>query len=103
MLDITLQRTANQQFTVELNGRRVDLTFKAATNIMIVDIAVDEEVILRGHRLVVGEPMIPYRYLNQWGNLVLLTENNQLPWWEQFGNTQFLMFLTPEEIEEIRA
>lgn len=99
MLDLHLQTIANQQFTAELNGHRVDMTFKACTNIMVVDIAVDEEVILRGHRLVAGEPMIPYRYLNQWGNFVLMTENDELPWWEQFGITQFLVFLTPEEIE----
>lgn len=103
MLELDLQATANQQFTAELNGRRVDMTFKAATNIMIVDIAVDEEIILRGHRLVAGEPMIPYRYLNQWGNLVLLTENDELPWWEQFGVTQFLVFLFPSEIEALQA
>ena len=103
MLDLNLQNTANQQFTAELNGRRVDITFKAATNIMIVDISVDEEVIMRGHRLVAGEQMIPYRYLNQWGSLALLTENDQLPWWESFGITQFLVFLLPEEVEAISA
>lgn len=103
MLELDLQTTANQQFTAELNGRRVDMTFKAATSIMIVDIAVDEEIILRGHRLVAGEPMIPYRYLNQWGNFALLTENDELPWWEQFGVTQFLVFLFPSEIEALVA
>lgn len=101
MLDLNLQATANQQFTVELNGKRVDLTFKTATNIMIVDIAVDEVVILRGHRLVAGEPMIPYIYLSEWGNLAIFTENDQLPWWESFGITQFLVFLTPDEISAL--
>lgn len=90
--------TPNQQFTVELNGKRVDLTFKTATNIMIVDIAIDEVVIMRGHRLVAGEAIIPYRYLTQFGLLIMTTERDQLPWWESFGITQFLTFYTPDEL-----
>lgn len=98
MQDLNLQRIPNQEFSVDLNGLKVDIAIRAAINTMVADITVDNVVQLRGVRLVAGAPVIPYAYLSTWGNLVLYTGGDDLPWWEQFAVTQALYYLTPDEL-----
>jgi hypothetical protein len=101
MQTIDIQPLPNQEFTIDLNGQRVDLAFRTAINTMVADVTVDDVVMLRGVRLVAGEPVIPYPYLSTWGNLVVVTAADELPWWEQFGVSQALYYLTPDEMATV--
>jgi hypothetical protein len=101
MQTIDIQPLPNQEFTIDLNGQRVDLAIRTAINTMVADVTVDDVVMLRGVRLVAGEPAIPYPYLSVWGNLVLMTTGDELPWWEQFGVSQTLYYLTPDEMATV--
>ena len=99
MRTIPLQATANQSLTVTLDGNRWSLTIKSAGNVMAVDVDLNDAPILRGQRVVAGEPVIPYRRLYAGtGNFIFDTENGDLPWWEQFGVDQSLHYLTVEEM-----
>lgn len=101
MQELNLQAIPNQQFTADLDGHRVDISLRTAINVMVADIAVDDVVLVNGVRLVAGAPILPYKYLSTWGNLVLYTRGDELPWWENFGVNQTLYFLTPAELAEI--
>lgn len=96
MLEISLIQHPNQTFPVILEGSRYDLTIKDGDGFLIMDVVRDDVMILQGQRLLANTPIIPYNYLTQ-GNLVIITDNDDLPDWQQFGITQQLYYLTVEE------
>lgn len=101
-INVPIEAVANQEFTIVLEGARYNLSIKQATGCMEMDIIRDDVVILTGIRPVAGSPVIPYKYLER-GNFLFLTENDDLPWWEKFGATQSLLYLTIDEMEQARA
>jgi hypothetical protein len=101
MIEVPLQAVANQSFTVTLAGFRFALTIKEANGVMCLDVVRDEVELLRGHRIVAAAPLLPYRYLQDAGNFVLLTENDELPYYPQFGFTQQLVYLTAAEVADL--
>ncbi len=98
MIELALEPIANQQFTVLLDGNRYDFMLKEANGIMAATIVRDGETILQNSRVVAGWPIIPYRYLAPMGNFVLLTENDELPDWQQFASTQSLLYISRDEL-----
>lgn len=98
MLEITLAPIPNQTFSTVLDTIRYDLRIFLAVNVMCCDLAINGTSVLTSNRLVAGAFVIPYRYLQN-GNFLLTTLNDELPWYEQFGSTQFLIYLTQNEID----
>lgn len=94
---IPLTAEPNQEFTVRLSDRRFTLRLKEANGVMVADVTIDDLVKLEGTRVLAGEPIIPYAYLEA-GNFMVLTDNDALPDYREFGTTQTLVYLTPEEI-----
>jgi hypothetical protein len=99
---IPIQATANQSFTTQLGDDRYALTLKLSVNCMVMSIERNEVVIIEGTRVLAGEPVIPYHY-REAGNFLLTTQDDELPDWQQFNITQFLIFLSAAEIEAIIA
>ncbi|VFR32589.1 phage protein [plant metagenome] len=89
---------ANQSISVTLDGVLWDLTIKAARNTMAADVVRDGVTLVQGQRIVAGFPILPYRYLSLQGNFAILTRDDELPWWEEFGRSQSLVYLTPAEV-----
>jgi len=101
IIDIAI--TANQSFSVTLDGNRWDFVIKQAVTSMIADVTLNDVLILSGIRIVAGTPIIPYEYLHDEGNFLLLTENDDIPYWEQFGIGQQLVYASFEEIQLIET
>lgn len=98
MRSIPLQATANQSISITVERNRWDITIKAAVDSMIVDLRLNDQVIVRGLRIMPNQPMIPYRYLSTVGNFILLTVDDALPDWRRFDTDQELIYATAEEI-----
>lgn len=64
---------------------------------MCADVSRDGLTILSGVRILAGEALIPYRYL-QTANFIFLTQNDENPQWQQFGRSQVFIFLSALEI-----
>ncbi|PHM47170.1 phage baseplate plug family protein [Xenorhabdus miraniensis] len=92
MREIPLRAIPNQRLAVTLDDVNWVITLKAARNMMLCDIQRDEVTLIQGSRLVPNASLIPYAYLSSAGNFALLTENHELPWWEQFESTQTLIY-----------
>lgn len=103
MRTIPLTAIPGQQFTVTLDDVRFALTIKEARGVMVCDLSANSEVVLSGTRVLAGEMIIPYRYLEDAGNFILMTINDELPDWRQFGVSQFLYYLTTAEMEAMRG
>lgn len=94
---VPLATIPNQSLTIQLDGARWSLALKEARGVMCADISLDGTDLLRGVRIVAGEPLIPYRYLQN-GNFLFLTNNNEIPDWGSFNASQTLVYLSAEEI-----
>lgn len=98
MFEIALAQEASQSFTCVLGGKRYDITIRdIGGDIMAATIVRDGVTLIEGQRVVAGTPLLPYTHLED-GNFMLLTQGGQYPYYTEFGVTQFLLYLTPEEI-----
>lgn len=98
MRDITLLAVPNQTFSATINGVLWELTIKAAIGTMLADVRRDGVDLVLGQRIVAEYPILPYRYLSHQGNFAILTRDGELPWWEEFGRSQSLIYLEPAEV-----
>lgn len=97
MRNIPLAAVPNQSLSVRLDDQRLVLRLKEANGVMVADLDRDNLRVLSGVRVLAGEPIIPYGYLES-GNFMLLTINDQLPDWREFTATQSLVYMSPAEV-----
>lgn len=97
MRNIPLAAIPNQSLSIRIGNQRLVLRIKEANGVMVADLDRNEVRVISGVRVLAGEPIIPYKYLED-GNFLLLTINGGLPEWRQFNATQNLVFITAEEI-----
>lgn len=101
MRNIPLAAIANQELSVRLDDERLVLRLKEARGVMVADLDRDGVRIISGVRVLAGEPIIPYRYLES-GNFLLTTVNDELPDWRKFASTQRLVYLTVAEVDALQ-
>lgn len=99
---INLATEANQSFSMILDSHRYEMTIRSSFSGILADLAVDGMVVMAGMRILPKEPIAPYHYMTS-GNFVLLTEQDQLPDFREFGITQFLFYVDKETLTKIQT
>lgn len=103
MIDIGLAAVANQTLFVQLDERAYTVAVHTSGDgLASVDITRDDVVLIQGARITPGMPLLPYRYQES-GNFLLITNEGDLPDFAQFGVTQFLVYLSADELAAARA
>lgn len=102
VMRINIDAIPNQSFTVRLDDSLYAITLKATNGVMAADIARDNVQLLTGHRVVAGTALLPYKFQER-GNFVITTIDEELPDYTKFGVSQFLDYLSVEEMAAIRA
>lgn len=102
MKNIEIAAVPNQEFAVQLDDRFYVFALREANGVMAVSITRDGTPLISGARMLAGTPLLPYRY-QEAGNFVVLTDDEALPYWDQFGVTQFLVYVTAAEIAALRG
>lgn len=102
MIDIALAAVPNQQLMIQLDGRIYEITVREANGVMAASITRDGVAVITNTLAVAGTPLLPYRY-QEAGNFLFTTENEDLPYYDQFGLTQFLVYVTADELAAYRA
>lgn len=103
MNDVTLAALPNQELFIQLDERAYQLTLHAAGSDTVgITIVRDGETLISGERIVANTPLLPYRYQES-GNFVFSTDGEALPDWQQFGITQFLTYVSADELIALRA
>lgn len=97
MKEIPLNTVPNQRLRASLGGDEWELTIKVARTMMCCDIKRNDVVLLQGIRVMPNQPLIPYRYLSGDGNFAFITDNDEHPWWEQFGQSQYLVWWSDDD------
>lgn len=101
MLEINLAPIPYQAFSVNINSVRYDFRIFLATNVMCCDLSINGSPILTSSRLIADAFIIPYLYLEN-GNFLITTLDDSLPYYDQFGTTQFLVYLSQTELGTLR-
>ena len=102
MLQLTLAPIPSQSFSTTLNSVIYNMRIFLAGNVMCCDLSINGVLTLTSQRLVAGALVIPYPYLEN-GNFLISTLNDELPYYDQFGTTQFLLYFTQAEIAAARS
>lgn len=98
---IPLAAVPQQSLSVRVADRRHVITIKTARGCMVASVERDGVLLVQSARLVAGEPILRYPYLQD-GNFLLQTVGDEMPWWEAFGTTQTLYYLTADEVAAIQ-
>ena len=98
MIEIDLIQAPNQSFSITIGGALWELSIKVARGTMLADVKRDGVDLVVGQRIVAEFPLLPYRHLSHQGNFAILTRDGELPWWEEFGRSQSLIYLEPVEV-----
>src|SRR5690242_19198724 len=102
MQRLSLQAIPNQNFNIQLDNILYNITIKTGGLFMFVDIIRNGTPIVLGMRAVAGTFLIPYQYLES-GNFLIITANQEYPDYNQFGTTQYLMYFSPSDLENLRV
>ncbi len=102
MIDLGLAAVANQSFSVQLAERFYDISLRTGNGGALASITRDGVALVTNTRITAGTPLLPYLYQED-GNFLMTTMNEEIPTFESFGVTQFLVYLTAAELAAYRA
>lgn len=101
MKQLQIKAIPNQSLSVSLDGSLYAITIKETNGVMAVTIVRDGVTLIQNHRAVSGGFLIPYKYLEN-GNFVFITQNYEYPYYDGFGVSQYLFYVSQSELETIR-
>lgn len=99
---IPIEAIPNQSFTITLDGHFYNITIKESAGVMSCSIIRDNIAIQDNARISAGYLLIPYKYQEN-GNFFILTENDDYPYYDQFGITQYLIYITQAELDVLQS
>lgn len=102
MMDIGLAALPNQALSIQLDERFYEIEIREANGVMAATITRDGAAVVSNLRVTPGTPLLPYQY-QEAGNFILLTDDDALPDWAQFGTTQFLVYVSDAELAAYRG
>lgn len=102
MIDVGIAAVPNQTCTVQIADRIYDISLREANGAMSASITRDGVPVITNVRATAGTPLLPYRY-QETGNFLITTEAEAMPYYDQFGVTQFLVYVTPDELAVYRG
>ncbi|CAH6969992.1 conserved hypothetical protein [Vibrio chagasii] len=101
MIIVDIKPLNNQQIIKSIEGVQYVITIKNADGIMVYSIEAEGELLVSNFRFSKTELMLPYSRLQINGNFYLTTLEGDSVNYLEFGTTQFLYFLSLEEVEAI--
>lgn len=94
---------ANQSLTFSEDGDFYELTVRATDNVMLMDVSRNGVALLTSHRCVDRNIVIPRYKEDGRGNMSFWNDQENYPWYEDFGVTTFLSYYSPAELASARA
>lgn len=102
MIQIEIAALPNQELSVQIGERMYFIGLREANGVMSATITRDGAEIVSNVRITAGTPLLPYRYQED-GNFLMTVDGDALPYFDQFGITQFLVYVTADELAAYRA
>lgn len=99
MIDINLKQIANQELTIALEDSRYEIAVIETNVSMAITITKDGVVLVQNARLIADAFLLrDYLVDADSGNFMLTSQDESLPTWQNFGITQFLVYITSDEL-----
>lgn len=104
MQGIQLQtNNPNFEFTVTLEQNKYDIAIRTIGDRTYMSVDCNGADVIDGVLCVPGAIVLPYAYLEgQGGNFVWVTANDNYPNWNNFGTTDFLLYISVAELASLR-
>ena len=102
MIDIGIAALANQAISIQLDASFYEIQLRESNGVMAATITRDGVTLVTNSRVIAGTPLLPYRY-QEAGNFIVTVDDDALPYWDQFGVTQFLVYLSADELAAYRS
>lgn len=102
MQSVPLQAIPNQSFSITLNKIQWNFTIITTNGVTSVTLSKNNITLIENMRVVANGLVIPARYQED-GNFMFLTQSFQLPYYTEFGITQLLVYIIPEELAASRV
>ena len=99
---VPLQKIPNQSLTISLDGAVYDIELRSTGNMMAASVSRNGVAIIKNARAVAGGLLIPARYQED-GNFVWLCGSYELPDYNKFGVTQYLVHFSAAELAAMRV
>lgn len=98
MQQIPLQNKPQQNFTITLNDTDFEISLRTSDGVMFITISAGGVEYIKNAKCFPNQPILQFPYLQKKGDFWFKTVNDAYPYWQDFENTCFLFYLTPEEL-----
>lgn len=102
MIIVPLQAIPNQSFSIVLDNNTWGLKLKTVEDTTVVSMTLNGITVIDSARAVSGSFIIPSEYQES-GNFLFTSASFQLPYFDQFGVTQALVYLNAAEMAALRV
>ncbi|CAH7182818.1 conserved hypothetical protein [Vibrio chagasii] len=99
MILIDIKPLSNQQISKEIDGVQYTIAIKNADGLMVYSIEADGQILVSNFRFSKTELMLSYPRLQVNGDFYLTTLDGEAANYLEFGVTQFLYFLSLDDLE----
>lgn len=101
MLTINIKKIPNQEFNINIDNVLYTINLRYYQDITFASIKADGVLIKSSVRCCPNVFLIPYKYSTQGGNFIFRCLTDDYPVYTNFGENQFLMYFTDDEIAQI--
>lgn len=95
---INLDPIPNQSFSTYIDGVPYSITLRTAQNATLATIESGGRPLITNALCVPGGNILPYPAYKKAGNFRFMCQDNQYPYYENFGKTCFLTYVPEEEL-----
>lgn len=99
---VPLQALPNQSLQIPLDSNQWDISLKAANGFIAATFTLNGVIVQENVHLVSQQMILQYDYEEN-GNFALITQNDEIPDYTQFGITQQLTYLSQAELLAVRT
>lgn len=95
---IPLEPIPNQSFSTTVEGITYKITLRTAQNATLASIESAGRTLITNALCVPGGNILPYPAYRKGGNFRFVCQDNQYPYYENFGKTCFLAYIPKAEL-----
>lgn len=100
MKEIPLTPVPRQSLSTQIGKVYYELSAKECNGIMGITVVRDGVTIVDNRRACAGVPIIPQGYLES-GNFVVLTDDEEIPYFDRFNGKDIFLYIPQEDLEAI--
>lgn len=102
MIDVSLQQLSNQELSIALENSRYVIRVVETNTMMAITITKDDVVLIENARLLPNDFILRSNLVDpDSGNFFMFVQSDAIPDWNNFGVTQFLQYITSDELEAL--